>query len=290
MSSSAKVLIGIACLVVAIGLGATALLTPAGNEPVAAPATEVPKPAADSVVIAAMDIRRGQRIAKHMLTSLRLAEAPPTGAFRSDADVVGGIALVDIKAGQLVHGTAVLRDESARPGLSVLVPPGKRAVALRVNDEVAVGNFVRPEDRVDIELVIPADQIAKLKGEDVRTAGSPESRILLQKILVLSVGEVLTVDQDNRAIRMQNLTVAVTPEEALLLALAKQVGSFYLALRHPFDERDVQASSTTTIDLLGIGAKPRKPAPAKSAPRQKTPSVRRVLIIQGTKERYETVR
>lgn len=290
MSSSTKLVIGIACLLVALGLGATALFTPPESQPLAASVPELPKPAADSVVIAAKDIRRGQRIAKQMLTSLDIAEAPPPGAFRTDTEVVGGIALVDIRAGQLVQGAAVLRDDSARPGLSVLVPPGKRAVALRVNDEVAVGNFVRPEDRVDIELVIPADRIAKLRGEDVRKAGSPESRILLQKILVLSVGEALTTDQDNRAIRMQNLTVAVTPEEALLLALAKQVGNFYLALRHPFDQRDVRVSSATTTDLLGSAAKPRKPAARRSASRPQAPSKRRVLIIQGTKERYETVR
>jgi pilus assembly protein CpaB len=123
----------------------------------------------------------------------------------------------------------------------------------------------------------------------VRDASAAGSRILLQNIVVLSVGEALTVDQDNRAVRMQNLTVAVTPEEGLLLALAKQVGSFYLALRHPSDDHDVGTALTTTHDLLGNGAKP-PPRRSDSVEQRPAPAPgRRVLVIQGARETYQTV-
>jgi pilus assembly protein CpaB len=284
MRSRVEIVIGVVCVVLAVGLGAVALLGfGSGKTSNAYVSPPPPAPELRSVVTARREIHRGVRIAADMLSSLRIGDARPQAAFEKPAEVVGGVALDDIRPGQMLLRDDVLLDASARPGLSVLVPPGKRAVALRVNDEVAVGNFVRPDDKVDIELVIPADQLARVRGEDVREAGTSESRLLLQNIVVLSVGETLTIENDNRAVRMQNLTVAVTPQEGLLIALAKQLGSFYLALRHPTDEANVQGGLYRSNDVLG-------PMRERSAERPSAEAGKRILVIMGSRETHQVVR
>jgi len=111
--------------------------------------------------------------------------------------------------------------------------------------------------------------------------------VLLQHIRVLSVGEALTVEQDDKAIRMQNITVAVTPEQALLVALAKQVGLFYLALRNPGDDAAV-TDRTADVDAL-IGAPPALPA-AKAAPSRPPPApAHRIEMILGAETSVRTI-
>ncbi len=285
-----KLLAGLGCLLVALALGATTLFRAQVSTPSNAPPAQMTAAPVSVAVTAAKDIRRGDKITPDMLSSLKLASRRPSGSFARDEDVVGAIALIDIKAHQLVLATALLRQADARPGLSVLVPAGKRAVALRVNDEVAVGNFIRPDDRVDIELVIPADQRAKIQGKTVVGAGDPESRILLEDIAVLSVGEALAVDKNDKAIRMQNVTVAVTPQQALQIAVAKEVGQFYLSLRHPADDGPAKTGTITARELFGPSRTSQSAPPASPVARRAVPSEsRRVPVVQGLKESYQVV-
>jgi pilus assembly protein CpaB len=215
------------------------------------------------VLTAAEAIRRGHRIERRMVSILRVGGPPPARAFSRVEDVAGAVALEDIAAGQIILRDAVVSGPDARPGLSILVPPGMRAVALRVTDEIAVGNFVRPDDRVDIQLVLSSDQLAKLHNRPVTSSVSPESALFLQNVQVLSVGEALTATKDDKAQRMQNLTVAVTPEQALRIAAVKQVAMFYLTLRHPTDERVLPPIKARVTDALLLprpdGGRPARP-------------------------------
>ena len=95
----------------------------------------------------------------------------------------------------------------------------------------------RADDLVDIQLVLANTALGPTEE-----GGNPErreSRVVLQALRVLSVGEALTEEAGDRAIRMQNLTVAVTSEQALVLAVAKQSGS----LTSPCAIRRIRPSS-----------------------------------------------
>jgi len=251
----ARSILGIGFMALALALAIAAffinLTTRPHDVPVVAEHPLSATPAAGTVAVALKDIKRGDKIPSDAVSSLQLSQPRPSEAFDKPVDVVGAIALEDFQAGQILVRSGVSFDKDIRPGLSALVPVGMRAVALRINDESAVGDFLRPDDIVDLELVIPADQLAKIRGDNVTNAGRPETRTLLQRIRILSVGEALTVTQDNHAIRMENLTVAVTPKQALLIGLGKQIGSFYLALRHPSDETTDKTSLTKVDDILG---------------------------------------
>lgn len=280
--------VGSGLIVVAFGVAITAFVNSRAVRPLEMTATPQPAPtvpSAAAVTVAAKDIKRGDRLTLDMLSSLQLAQKRPVGALDRPADVVGAVAIEDIKAGQILLNSSISHDKNVRPGLSALVPAGMRAMALRVNDESAVGDFLRPDDTVDIELVLPADKLAKIRGENVSTAGRPETQTLLQDIKVLTVGETLTVTQNDKAVRMQNLTVAVTPKQALLLGLGTQVGSFYLALRHPSDTAESSVQPAGVDDILHESTPAAKSAVATSSPRRhNTPQI---TIIEGTREVQE---
>lgn len=203
-----------------------------------------------SVLTARHPIKRGQRVTRDLLSEIRVEPPLPAGALNAKTAVADAVALNDIAQGQIILESELLVGEGARPGLSVLVPEGMRAVALRVNDEVSVGNFVRPNDRVDIHLVLPNDRVARARGEDIRRGDHTESRLLLQNVLILSTGETLASLDGQNAIRMKNITVAVSPEDALMLAIAKDAGEFYLALRNSADDAVVEPSWVHLEDLL----------------------------------------
>jgi pilus assembly protein CpaB len=285
MHFDARSILGISFIVMALGLASVVVFGQKVSKPreasVVAEQPVAAQPSTTVVAIAVKDIHRGDRITRQSLSWLHLSQPAPADAIAQPADVVGTVALDDFKAGQLIIRSEISRDQNARPGLSALVPDGMRAVALRVNDEIAVGNFLRPDDRVDIELVLPADQLAKIEGQSVATAGRPATKTLLQYVQILSVGEALTVTQDDRAVRMQNLTVAVTPKQALLIGLGKQIGTFYLALRHPSDEKEGNSGWATVDEILGKTASP-IPDQAKSA--AAAGSTSHVTIILGNKE------
>lgn len=279
-------IVGAGLTAVAVGVAATTFIINRSSPPLEiTPSLQQRVPTVDNantVTVAAKDIKRGDRITMSQLSSLELAQQRPDGSVARSSDLVGAVALQDIKAGQILFNSSVSHDPGVRPGLAALVPTGMRAMALRVNDESAVGDFLRPDDSVDIELVIPADKLAKIRGENVTTAGRPETLTLLQDIKVLSVGQTLTVTQDDRAIRMQNLTVAVTPKEALLVGLGTQIGSFYLVLRHPSDTAESSDLSAHVDDILKQEMAGRGRARAKAALGGR--STHQITIIEGTRE------
>jgi pilus assembly protein CpaB len=238
-----------------------------------------------TVVVATQLIGRGERIQSAKL-ALKRIEGPPIGTpVNSIAAAEDAVALATIQPGQIIVASDLAGGPDAHPGLAMLVPDGMRAVALRVNDEVAVGNFVSPGDRVDIQVVFSAKQAADIHG-GAKTSSSAEAHVLLQDIGVLSAGQTLTTSADGRPVRMQNITVAVTPKDAQLLAVAKETGSFYLALRNPVDHGTITLPAVLASDLSGKRAG--KPVVRRQAARDG--ASRRIQVIEGQTSSMRTVR
>jgi len=282
--SKFRLILGMVLVAVAIGLIAYGAMTLRRPQAVVAPgqtAAVAPREDLVPVVVALRDIGRGEKIEQAKLSVIRVQAPAPAGSLSDLRSAVDAVALSALPAGQIVlQNTILAPGDTTKPGLSVLIPEGMRAVALRVNDEVAVGNFLRADDLVDIQLVLANTALGPTEE-----GGNPErreSRVVLQALRVLSVGEALTEEAGDRAIRMQNLTVAVTSEQALVLAVAKQSGSFYLALRNPTDTAEQQVKPVRLEDLTGAA----RPEPAASSgDALPTPAVvapRQVEVILGT--------
>ncbi|HVB09394.1 MAG TPA: Flp pilus assembly protein CpaB [Bacillota bacterium] len=183
---------------------------------VSRPATKAPPTAA--ALVAAREIP-----AKTILSAgdLRVAEVPVTvaaGAATDAAAAVGRITVAPLGAGQIVYP-----DDLAQPGnsaaLSYHIPAGMRAESVRVNDVTGITGMVQPGDHVDIIAMLSKD-----------VAGTDQARLLLQNVLILAAGSSQQATGQATSAAYSDVTVALYPADAVLLAYAASRGSLQLLL------------------------------------------------------------
>jgi pilus assembly protein CpaB len=226
--------------------------------PTAAKAAPLP---VDQVVVASADIAFGTEVTKAQLT---LASWPkgtqPPGSFARIEDVVSNTGEPRVALRPIVRGEPILQAKVSGFGgkatMSAVVPEGKRAFALRVNDVSGVAGFLVPGDRVDI--ILTRDPTDQGNGRQDRV-----SDIILQNIVVRGTDQIADTDRNKPQV-VRTVTVEVTPEEAQKLALAMQVGQLSLALRNIASTEEERARTIRVPDL--IEAKKAGPARARQEP------------------------
>ena len=132
-------------------------------------------------------------------------------------------------------------------GLQVRIPPGMRAMSLKVDPEVGVSGFIEPGSRVDVIASLP------LEG------GERLTKVVLQNILVLAVGHELESENDKPK-ETTTVTLALSPEETEKLALARSEGQIMLALRDLLDDHTYQTPGFSRFELVKIRPSAEKPA------------------------------
>lgn len=172
-------------------------------------------------------------------------ESIPEGSFSSLEKAKGRVSAVLIRPGQpIVEG--LLAPEGSLAGLGAIVPPGYRAVTVKVDDVVGVAGFISPGDRVDV--LVTLDQ----PGE---SREGPGARVILQNVQVLAAGqEVESGKKDARSKNVGVMTLLVTPDGAEKLALASARGRIQLALRNATDETPALTSGVTARSMGPEGA------------------------------------
>jgi pilus assembly protein CpaB len=220
---------------VAAGVTLGALLLAFGAYRVSHDAKPKAKPVAAPVMarllVATRDVARGETLSAGDIATLPIQGEAPLGAMTAPGQVVGRIAVNDIAARRLILAGDVSADAGAA-GLSLLVKPGYRAITLDANDEIAVGSFLRPGDRVDVEVVLPAQG----------PGGVGQSRAWLTDVDVLAVGAATgagaaapssaTPGGQGAA---RTVTLALTPDQVSRFVLARSSGRIFLTLRNPSD-------------------------------------------------------
>jgi pilus assembly protein CpaB len=199
------------------------------------------------VIVAADDLQVGARVEEHDIKIIRIpASDLPAGAPRRRSDVLGHGVIIPITKGEFILPTK-LAGENAGAGLPSLVPPGMRAVSVRVNEVVSVAGFVTPGTRVDVLLTgTPAG------------GAEPQTSTVLQNIAVLASGHTLERSATGEAQTTPVITLLVSPDDAQRLTLASSEGHIQLALRNPLDTR--------SEELPVSGARALYRAPAAPAP------------------------
>jgi pilus assembly protein CpaB len=199
-----------------------------------------------SIAVANADIMLGGRISPEMI---RMAAWPagsvPAGAFNDATALDGRVVLVSMQRGEPMTETR-LAPIGTKGGLSAVVPEGKRAMTVRVNDVVGVAGFALPGTFVDV-MVNTQDEGSQRNDRDRSI-----SKIVLERILVLAVAQEAGRDS-TKPVVVNAVTLEVTPQDAELLDLARSVGSLSLVLRNQTDPKSTEASTTgaTKAELLG---------------------------------------
>jgi pilus assembly protein CpaB len=151
--------------------------------------------------------------------------------------------------------------------LSSLLVESKRALTVRVDDVTGVAGFLHPRDRVDV--------LADMKIKD----GENYSKVILQDIMVLSIGQIWQQTGDDKPTVVNAVTLELTPEQAEIMNLASNEGKIRLALRNSGNEATVETPGVAISNLFGGVMKPAPgPPPQKEANAEKS-----VDVIKGLK-------
>lgn len=213
------------------------------------------------VVIATTEIAGGQALeAPQLRVVLWPPGYAPSGTFQRIDQVVGQTPRQTIVAGEPVLASR-LANRDLGQGLAALLDKGTRAMTVKVDQVVGIAGFVQPGDRVDVITTIQLDEDARAA---LANRAERISKIILQDIPVLAVGEHLTTD-GNKPVKVQAVTLAVQPEESERLALASQYGKIQLTMRARIDRETVETAGVTPVALLGeevpkVAATPPPPA------------------------------
>ncbi len=247
------------------------------------------------VAVAAVPLNYGVEITPD---KIRLADYPaasiPTGSFSSIAQLLSGgkrrVALREISVNEPILAGKI---SGAGQGASIaaLLPDGKRAAAVSINEVSGVAGFIRPNDSVDVFIT--------------RQVASGDREVQLTDVLLQNI-RVIATDQDSKSADgkpavAKTATLEVNPLEAQKLALAQQVGQLSLVLRKPGEDQNNPMVETVSLgdlrySLYGGPAVQRTSAPARivrrAAPRRTVapppppaplkPVTNSVEVVRGT--------
>jgi pilus assembly protein CpaB len=232
------------------------------------------------VVVAAADLQVGAKLEDKDLREIKLPGGDlPSGYFQNKADVLGRGVILPISKGEFIL-PAKLAAENAGAGLPSLIPPGMRAVSVRVNEVVSVAGFVTPGTRVDVILT----------GNPVGS-NQPLTTTVLENVEVLAAGQKLQRTAEGEPQTVPVITLLVSPEDAQKLTMAAGEGRIQLALRNPLDTTEENLAVLHDASLYKMQGPPRTPEPSRPKSRHATvepklppqPSVYVVEMIKGDK-------
>jgi len=237
-------------LSVVIGLGATVVA--------AGWVAQQGRVASDKIVVAAVDLELGSRLNAQMLKTVDWPSGSvPPGAISDPQPLVDRVVRTSVLRGEPIL-EAKLAPVGTKGGLSAVIPEGKRAMTVRVNDVIGVAGFALPGNYVDI--VVNTQLEGDGRGE------KQISKIVLEHILVLAVAQEANRDETKPRV-VNAVTLEVTPEQAEKLDLARSVGTLSLVLRNQIDKNGVDTRGIMKRQLLAGDTVPIEvnPAPAKPA-------------------------
>lgn len=202
-----------------------------------------------ALVVAEHDITQATTI---KVSDVKMApwpkQAVPKGAFFNVQELQDRVASRKIIQGEpIMEGH--LAPKGSGTGLAAIIPQGKRAVAVRVNEIIGVAGFIQPGDLVDIIVTMEPT-----RGSGIIT------KTVLQQVPVLAVGQEIT-REGGQAKRVNAVTLLVDPKDAEHLALASR-SDIQLAMRSSVDKNVVYTKGSTPVKLIGWNP----PAPKPAAP------------------------
>ena len=221
------------------------------------------QPQTIDTIVASQAIPAGTMITRaHIKTVAWPAGSRLDGSLGDPAQVLDRGAIVAIAANEPITD-AKLAAVGAGAGLPPTIPPGMRAISVRVNEVIGVAGFVVPGTRVDVLVTFES-----------RTQGADSvARVVVSNAQVLTAGTRFDQEkarQDGKPIPTSVVTLLVSPEDAERIALAAAEGRITLTLRNPLDNAPTASPGIRAGGLMSgtNGALPAAaPAPRPAAPK-----------------------
>jgi pilus assembly protein CpaB len=218
------------------------------------------------LIVAAQALPFGSVITAESVKTIHVPESLfPKGGFSRTEDVLERSVVSSIEADEPIVAVRIAPKGSGL-GLSPMIPPGLRAIAVRVNEVVGVAGFVLPGMRVDVLVTGRPPNI----NDTVTTT-------VLQNIPVLSAGQTIQADTKGQPISATVVTLLVSPTEAEALTLANSEGHIQLILRNNSDQQLTHPPGRQSHELYAIGPQTSMPLITETVvPVSKSPVIRPV--------------
>jgi len=228
--------------------------------------------ATTKVVVASHDIDARTTLKSDML---KVDDVPTDsvlkGSFSNAADLEGQLTRYPLVSGEQVIASKIGVQKDDETGLSFVFPQGMRAFSIQVSEESSAGGLILPGDLVDVIGILDED-----------TVGIDKAATLVQGVEVLAVAqeaqEAIPAARPTGTVtpsavtgtlgerpenveanpKARTVTLAVTQEQAQLLALVQAKGELALSLRS-FGDKAPGAPPET--DLIPYGAVRKTPSP-----------------------------
>ena len=236
------------------------------------------------VAVAALNIPWGTKLKRDMIKTVPyLTESLPTGYSSDRGKLEGRVAIAALKQNEAITEAKLAPTSVEVGGVSAIVKPGRRAVAVKGDKVIGLSGFILPGNSVDVLVTLT----------DPRTK-SEVTKTVLEKIPVLATGTEIQENDKGDPAPVDVYTLEVTPEQAEKLALAATQGKIQFALRNVTDKEPVLTRGATIPQTLSSLRAP-EPSPAPKAVkkkprvRRKTTSVRKTMAPPKPKKRFFTI-
>jgi len=225
-----------------------------------------------SIAVAAHDLPWGAQITKEDIQMVPFLKESITPDYFTDVSKLEGrVAIAALKEKEPILESRLAPTSVTSGGISAVVKPGKRALAVKGDKVIGISGFIKPGNRVDVLVTL----------KDPRT-DEEMNKLVLQDILVLATGtEVAKEGRGEKGTAPVDVyTLEVTPEEGEKLALAATEGKLQFALRNTTDGEKVYTKGASIPDALS-SYNFSKPTAAKKSGKAPV-SATTVQTIKGT--------
>jgi pilus assembly protein CpaB len=243
----------IVVLTIAVGAGGVAAYLASGSDS-KAPTEPVVQLQTVDVLVAKSDIGLGKSVTAEDLQWQTWPAATASNNFirrneRPEAtrEVIGSIARAPFIAGEPIREPKLVKADGSG-FMAAILPAGMRAVSTEISPETGAGGFILPNDRVDV-ILSKRDKNPDKSGPELINA-----EIILSNIRVLAIDQAPKEKDGQNSVVGKTTTLELKPEQAEILARARQSGTLSLALRSIADinapERTVE--NTKRSDAVNV--------------------------------------
>jgi pilus assembly protein CpaB len=220
------------------------------------------------IAVASVDVPWGTALTAELIRFVDYPDGSlPTGHFQEPEKVEGRVVIANLKKNEPIMESKLAPIDLATGGVSAVMDPQKRAMAVKVNEVVGLPGFVKPGDRVDV--MVTFNQPGKSKDPQI-------TKVVLENTLVLATGTQMERVEGEEPKPVKVLTLEVTLEESEKLAMAENGGKIHVALRSPLNPEIQKTMGAKYSDLL-------KSYQLKPPPKKFSKPKDRVEVINGTK-------
>jgi pilus assembly protein CpaB len=231
----------IVVLTIAIGAGGVAAYLASGSDSKPPPAEPVVQLQTVDVLVAKADIGLGQTVTPNDLLWQTWPAASASSSFirrnehpNATTEFTGSIARSPFIAGEPIREPKLVKANGSG-FMAAILPQGMRAISTEISPETGAGGFILPNDRVDVLLTRKEKNPDKSNSNDIVV-----TELILSNIRVLAIDQAPKEKDGQNTVVGRTVTLELKPEQAPLLAAARQAGTLSLALRSIADINQVE--------------------------------------------------